>query len=272
MRLSISNIAWDLSEEDAVAGVLAAAGVDRVDLAPGKYFANPSAASDAEIAAVRQLWRDRGFAVAGMQALLFGTSGLNLFDDPDGVMFDRLAAVCRIGGGLGAGALTFGSPRQRDRGDLDDQAVERIASDFFGRLGDVAAAHGTAICLEPNPAAYNCNFLTGSGEVSAFVRRLSHPAVRMQLDVGAIAMNGEVPDAVVAEAVDVIGHVHASEPMLATLGDGGAPHEAVAAALRRLGPELTVTIEMGASSTQPHLEAVRRAVALAGRVYGDDAA
>lgn len=272
MRLSVSNIAWDLPEEDAVAGVLAAAGVDRVDVAPGKYFADPAAASDAQIAAVRQLWHDRGFEIAGMQALLFGTNGLNLFDDLEGAMFERLAAVCRIGGGLGAGALTFGSPRQRDRGDLDDPAVERIASDFFGRLGDVAAAHGTAICLEPNPAAYTCNFLTGSGEVSAFVRRLGHSAVRMQLDVGAIAMNGEAPDAVVAEAADVIGHVHASEPMLVTLGDGGAPHEAVAAALARLRPELTVTIEMAASTNEPHLEAVRRAVALAARVYGGDAA
>lgn len=268
MLLSVSNIAWELPEEDAVAGLLADAGVDRVDVAPGKYFADPRAATEADIAAVRRLWCDRGFSVAGMQALLFGTSGLNLFDDPHGAMFDRLAAVCRIGGGLGAGALTFGSPRQRDRGELDDGQVERIATDFFGRLGDVAAAHGTAICLEPNPAPYGCNFLTGSGEVAGFVRRLGHPAVRMQLDVGAIALNGEDPAAVVEDAASVIGHVHASEPMLATLGDGDAPHEAVAAALARLRPELTVTIEMAASAKEPRLDAVRRAVALASRVYG----
>jgi len=268
MRLSVSNIAWDLPEEDSVAALLAAAGVDRVDLAPGKYFADPAAASDAEIAAVRRLWHDRGFSIAGMQALLFGTSGLNLFADGDGVMFDRLSAVCRIGGGLGAGALTFGSPRQRDRSELDDAAAEAIAADFFGRLGDVAADHGTAICLEPNPATYGCNFLTHSGEVAAFIRRLGHPAVRMQLDVGAIAMNDEDPRMVVRDAASVIGHVHASEPMLATLGDGGAPHATVAAALADLRPDLTVTIEMAASRDEPHAAAVARAVALATQLYG----
>lgn len=272
MRLSVSNIAWELPEEAVVASLLADAGVDQVDLAPGKYFADPAAASDAEIAAVRQLWRDRGFTIAGMQALLFGTSGFNLFADPDGVMFDRLAAVCRIGGGLGARALTFGSPRQRDRSGLDDAAAEAIAIDFFGRLGDVAAGHGTTLCLEPNPAAYQCNFLTRSDEVAAFVRRLDHPAVRMQLDVGAIAMNAENPRQVVEDAASVIGHVHASEPMLATLGDGGAPHAAVAEALARVRPELTVTVEMAASRDEPHPAAVVRAVALARQAYGGAAA
>jgi sugar phosphate isomerase/epimerase len=268
MRLSVSNIAWELPEETAIASLLAEAGVDQVDLAPGKYFADPAAATDAEIVAVRQLWRDRGFTIAGMQALLFGTSGLNLFADPDGIMFDRLAAVCRIAGGLGAPALTFGSPRQRDRSGLDDAVAEAIAIDFFGRLGDVAADQGTALCLEPNPAAYQCNFLTRSDEVAAFVRRLGHPAVRMQLDVGAIAMNAEDPRQVVEDAAPIIGHIHASEPMLATLGDGGAPHIAVADALARARPELTVTIEMAASRNEPHIEAVARAVAMAQQVYG----
>jgi D-psicose/D-tagatose/L-ribulose 3-epimerase len=267
MRLSVSNIAWDLDEEDAVAGLLSTAGVHQVDLAPGKYLPDPGAAADAEIAAVRRLWRDRGFSIVGLQALLFGTSGLNLFDDTQGAMFDRLSAICRVGGQLGAGALTFGSPRQRDRSGLDDETANRIAINFFRRLGDVAAAHGTAICLEPNPAAYGCNFLTGSGEVAAFVQRLGHPAIRMQLDVGAIAMNGEDPETVIADAAGLIGHVHASEPMLATLGDGGAPHSTVAAALGRLRPELTVTIEMAASGKEPHLDAVRRAVGFAQRVY-----
>ena len=44
MRLSVSNIAWDVEEDDAVAEVLRDLGVDQVDLAPGKYFPDPAAA------------------------------------------------------------------------------------------------------------------------------------------------------------------------------------------------------------------------------------
>ena len=267
MRLSFSNIAWELEEEDAIAGVLAARGLDRVDVAPGKYFSDPANATDADMRAVRKLWGDRGFEIEGMQALLFGTTGLNLFADGDGVMFDRLSAICRIGGGVGAKALTFGSPKQRDRSGLDDAQAIDIAADFFGRLGDVAAAHGVLFCLEPNPAIYQCNFMTTTDETAAMVARLDHPAIRLQLDVGAIALNGESAAEMIGRHATLIGHVHASEPQLVVLGDGGAPHAEAAAALRAARPDLTVTIEMAPAAGEPHIQAVRRALDVAIGAY-----
>jgi D-psicose/D-tagatose/L-ribulose 3-epimerase len=267
VRLSFSNIAWELDEEDAVAGLLASRGLTLVDVAPGKYFPEPAAVTEADLAAVRKLWADRGFAIEGMQALLFGTTGLNLFSDPDDVMFDRLVAVCRIGGGLGAKALTFGSPRQRDRTGLDDAAALAIASDFFGRLGDVAANHGVVVCLEPNPEVYGCNFMTTTKAAADVVAAIGHPAVRLQLDVGAIALNGESATQAVSDYAPLIGHVHASEPKLVVLGDAGAPHAEAAAALRRHRPELAVTIEMG-PAPEPHVAAVGRALDVAMGTYG----
>jgi hypothetical protein len=52
-----------------------------------------------------------------MQALLFGTTGLNVFGDNKSqeAMLEHLRAVCRIGAGLGATKLVFGSPKNRDR-------------------------------------------------------------------------------------------------------------------------------------------------------------
>jgi len=267
MRISISNIAWELDEEPAIAEQLRAAGVERVDIAPGKYFPDPAAATEAEMAAVRELWRGRGFAIEGMQALLFGTSGLNLFADPDDVMLDRLSAICRIGGGVGARALTFGSPRQRDRTGLDEATTQEVAVRFFRRLGDVAVEHGVIVCLEPNPAIYNCNFMVTADETAEVVAVVDHPGIRMQLDVGALALNGENPATTIARHAALIGHVHASEPRLAVLGEGGAAHVDAAAAFRAARPELAVTIEM-APAPIPHAEAVARAVTLAQEVYG----
>jgi hypothetical protein len=83
VRVAISNIAWDPAEDDAVADVLRRHRVDAVDIAPGKYFPDPPAATDAEIERVRRAWAERGVRIHGMQALLFGTVGLNLFGEPD---------------------------------------------------------------------------------------------------------------------------------------------------------------------------------------------
>lgn len=268
MRLSISNIAWDVTEDDAVAAQLKAAGLDRVDIAPGKYFPDPEAASLADMELVRRQWEARGFAIEGMQALLFGTSGLNLFADPDGVMLRRLAGVCRIGQGVGARALTFGSPRQRDRSGLDDETTRAIAVDFFRRLGDAAAAAEVVVCLEPNPAIYNCNFMVTTAEAAAMVEAVDHPAIRLQLDVGALALNEEPVAETIARFGPLAGHVHASEPQLKPLGDAGASHAAAAEALAKARPDLVVTIEMAATANEPHAEAIARAVALARATYG----
>lgn len=268
MRLSMSNIAWEVDEDEQMAEILQQAGLQFVDLAPGKYFPNPEATSAGDVARVRDAWGARGFQVWGLQALLFGSTDLNLFADGDDAMFNRLCCVCDIAAGLGARTLTFGSSRQRDRSGLEDSAADRLATKFFRRLGDKAVQAGVTICLEPNPAIYDCNYLTHTDEAAEAVLRIDHPAVRLQLDVGAIALNGEDPTAVIERWAALIGHVHASEPQLVTLGDGGAPHAAAGAALSRVRPDVVVTIEMAASTTEPHSSAVKRSLELAELAYG----
>lgn len=270
MRLSVSNIAWDVAEEAEIADLLAAAGLRHVDVAPGKYFPDPAAAGASDAQRVRAWWADRGFAIVGMQALLFGVGGLNLFTD-DGAMLDRLQRICRLGGDLGVRALTFGSPRQRDRTGLDDAEAERIAVDFFRRVGDAAEAAGVLFCLEPNPAMYGCNFMVRTDEAAAVVRKVDHPAVRLQLDVGAIAANGEAAADTIRAHAPLIGHIHASEPGLVTVGDAGAPHAEAGRALREVAAGSVVTLEMAASAHEPHGAAVARALEFARSAYGDAA-
>ena len=43
MRLGLTNLAWDPSQDEAVAGLLARLGVDAIDVAPSKYFADVAA-------------------------------------------------------------------------------------------------------------------------------------------------------------------------------------------------------------------------------------
>lgn len=269
MRLAISNIAWDVAEDEAVAQLLQRHAVDAIDIAPGKYFPEPENASEDAIARVRAWWRERGIEITGMQALLFGASGLNVFGDAasQDAMLRRLDAVCRIAAGLDSPRLVFGSPKARDRSGLDDAAADAMAVDFFGRLGDVAGAHGVLICLEPNPASYGCNFMTHSAQAARIVEQVNHRSIRMQLDTGAIAMNGEDPAQVIGDYAALIGHIHASEPDLATLGDRGAPHDVIGALVNTHLPSHLVTIEMLASNTEPHLAAIERALGVATRYY-----
>jgi D-psicose/D-tagatose/L-ribulose 3-epimerase len=265
MRIAVSGIAWDVDEDPLVADLLRRSGIDAVDIAPGKYFARPEKVTHADVRRVRTWWEERGIEITGMQALLFGTAGLNLFGDEPrrAAMLAYLSTMCRIGGMLGGTRLVFGSPRQRERAGLTDAACLNIASEFFRALGERAAEAGVTICLEPVPTAYGANFMTNSTETAAVVLAVDHPSIRMQLDTGSLHANGENPLTVLAACAPLVGHVHISEPGLVPLGDGGVDHASAAAALRRYLPDSVVSIEMVATSQEPHLQSIARAVHVA---------
>lgn len=269
MRLAMSNIAWDIQEDLAVAKLLEKFSVDAIDVAPSKYFPNPANTKDGEIANVRKWWADYGIEITGMQSLLFGTLGLNVFGDRQSqdAMLEHLRAVCRIGAGLGATRLVFGSPKNRDRSGLGNvQTLERAVG-FFRRLGDAAKEHGVFVCLEPNPARYGANFMMTSEETSDVVSAVGHDSIRMQFDSGALTINGESPKAVLECSAKLIGHVHASEPDLVPLGDGGTDHQLMCKALNGYLPDHLVTIEMVATKAEPHLQSIQRALTYAVDCY-----
>ncbi|MCX8956420.1 sugar phosphate isomerase/epimerase family protein [Erwinia psidii] len=269
-KLSFSNIAWDVSEDHQVAALLNQYQCDAIDIAPGKYFPDVVNATTEQIKATASWWRERGISVAGMQSLLFGTQGLNLFDAVDvrQRMLNHLEAVCRIAAGLGATRLVFGSPKNRDRKSLSDHEVAATAVNFFRALGDIASDYSVIICLEPNPACYGANFMITTPETAEVVQAVNHPAVRMQFDTGAVTINNEDPFQLLAQYGELIGHIHISEPGLVPPGSGQGDHDRFSQAIRRHLSSEYATIEMLATNDQPHLQSIENALAFASPHYG----
>lgn len=272
MRLALSNIAWDTAEDEAIARLLQRFAVDAIDVAPGKYFPDPEKATDKDIARVRSWWAEQGIEITGMQALLFGTSGMNVFGSAESqaAMLQHFSAVCRIGAGLGATRLVFGSPRNRDRTGLSHQQAMAVAVPFFRRLGDIAQSYTVVICLEPNPVSYGANFMTTSEETALVVEQVAHPAIFMQLDTGALRINGEDAGTVLKNFAGLVGHIHASEPDLLPLGDGGVDHAGMHDVLIQYLPNYLVSIEMLATKNEAHAVSIERALNIATRYYGNN--
>lgn len=269
MQLGISNIAWDVSEDAPIADMLVRHQVSSIDIAPGKYFQDVETATREQVVAVKNWWRERGIEIAGMQALLFGAQSLNMFAgrEVQESMLKRLAAVCRIGGLLGATRLVFGSPKNRDASGVSSDRIDDIASSFFRRLGDSAASEGVVMCLEPNPPCYGANFMTTAGETARIVEMVGHPAIKLHFDTGAVTINGESAASELQAHRHLVRHVHLSEPHLAVLGEGGTDHGAMSQALKEHLPDTLATIEMAAATNEPHLAAVERALRNAVRFY-----
>ncbi len=269
MRLGISHIAWDASEDAEIVELLHAFEIDAIDIAPASYFPEPESASDQELQRVRRWWGDRGIEITGMQALLFGTAGMNMFGAKESreKMISRLTAVCRIAAGVGANRLVFGSPKCRDRTGLDDQSTMQLAAEFLHALGEVARSFGVTFCLEPVPERYGANFMTTAESTARVVRQVAHPSIRMHLDTGALTVNREDPETVLAAHAELVAHAHASEPDFVPLGDGIAPHAQFAACLERHLPGVVVAIEMLPTQPEPHTSSISRALGVATSSY-----
>jgi len=272
MKLSISNIAWDREHDASVAKLLNNLSINAIDIAPGKYFSVPGAASTHEIKQTKDWWEEQGIQIVGMQSLLFGTVGLNMFGSIEiqNRMLNHLAAICRIGHELGATRLAFGSPKNRDRHDLCDAEAAEISTNFFRRLGHVASDCGVTICLEPNPECYGANFMTTAQETLAVVKAVAHPAIKLQLDTGALTITGEDPSSLLAHEADLIGHIHASEPELVPLGTGKTDHHLMAEAIRSYLPDSFVTVEMLTKDHGETIPILNEALSTAKRYYAPD--
>ncbi len=271
MRVSISNIAWKNEEEAAVAGLLQEKGITGVDVAYTKYWASPADASHEALQKYRQFWSSRGIQIIGMQSLIYGRPDLMLFGDPAvrEQMAQYLQAVLRLAGQLGACPLVFGSPKNRLKGDLSEAEAVDSAAVFFASLADTAQHENVILCIEPNPAAYNCDFVRTTASALELVKRVNHPHFRLHLDAAIMSMNGEDIEPALESAAEVLAHFHVSEPQLGVVGEGAVDHPRFAAALRRIGYQGWVAIEMRSGWKSPDINAISPALDYTLKVYGD---
>jgi D-psicose/D-tagatose/L-ribulose 3-epimerase len=261
VKLAVSNIAWDEPEQPEILAAFPALGVTGIEIAPTKLWPDWRGADPAAGQQVRHAIEAKGLCIPAIQSVLFGLPDLQLFGSADcqTALVKHLTEVAKLAGALGAEAIVFGSPRNRDRGELSlAQAMDR-AVPVLRQVGEACAAAGTCFCLEPNPEAYNCNFLTHWQDVAELAERVGHPGVGIHLDTACITLAEDDPVEAIAACGAAIRHFHVSEPALGAFTNPVIGHGRIGAALRSSGYSRFVSIEM---RRQPDpVTAVREAVA-----------
>ncbi|WP_322994228.1 sugar phosphate isomerase/epimerase family protein [Castellaniella sp.] len=269
MKLAISNIAWNPEQTEAVYELLHRLGVHGLEVAPGLLFdgePNPLRPSDAVLKARQARLKAAGLQLVSMQSLLFGAQDAKLFGDAGQVarFRDGMLRAIELAGLLRIPNLVVGSPANRV---IPEHMAAGVAIDhaanLFTDLAEVAQAHGCRLAMEPNPAVYGTNFLTHMADAATFVRRVAHPAVTLNFDVGALHLNGEFDqiDALLAAHLDIVSHVHISEPHLAPVPADEDTLRRTFSALTSAGWTGCVSIEMRAvhNAGLTHVEHALRA-------------
>lgn len=246
LELSVSCIAAPGARDADFFDLLEAEGIPRVDLAPTMIDPDWERLDDPVLGAYRSHVEARGLRVAGLQSLFYGVAGANILGDAAAAQAfaAQMARLARIATALGATRLVLGSPPNRRRGELEPAAAEALFMERMAPICDAYLRQGLMVCLEANPPAYGCDFATHYDPAAALVARMGHPALKLNFDTGCAALGGDDPAQLIRRHAGLFGHVHVSEPQLASVADGAVDHFAAGRALREAGYDGVVCLEM----------------------------
>ena len=203
---------------------------------------------------VKKAAADTGLDVVGLHWLLVKPAWLNL-TTPDTLLQKdtvdfavHLAEFCQACGG---DVMVWGSPKQRDLQpgwDYDD-ALKR-AADLLSRIAGKAKGTGVTIAMEPL-ARTETNFLTTAEETVRLIEMVDDPAVQLHLDVKAMSDEEKsIPD-IIRDNQKYIAHFHANDPNLRGPGFGEVKFEPIAEALKEVGYDGYVSVEVFDYSPDP---------------------
>lgn len=270
MKFAICNeIYQGWAVEDAIAHA-ARTGYDAIEIAPftvANYVGEIPASRRQEIRAAA----DRaGIAISGIHWVLVKAEGMHL-TSPDAAVrtktrryFVELVDFC---GDLGGKSIVVGSPKQRNvEGEVTFEQAWEWATDAFRDAVKRAEDRGVTICFEPL-APVETNFVNTAAEAIRFSRQFGSPAMKIILDVKAMSSEGKpVPD-IIRESWPHFGYFHANDVNLKGPGFGEVDFVPIAAALREVGYEGVVSVEVFNFDEGPD-EIARRSLAYLHRVFG----
>lgn len=254
---SISNIAWPSDQDTEVASLLKDSVITGIEIAPSRYFGDVENVPESEFVALKNHWANLGFPITSLQSLLFNRPDLQLFESKDSSikLADFLLKLGKKAALLDAGPLVFGSPRNRDRGNLtNDQAIS-FAREFFQDLCTKWSENSSYLVLEANPEIYECNFITKSSEALTFVKTVESEKFKWHLDLACTELGNESSTNLILESDILPSHVHLSEVNLSPLLDSNTSvYRNFLSALNSRGYEGVVTLEMRQPSSVKELK------------------
>lgn len=244
-RLGVSNLAWPVRAEAPALALLAACGAQGVEVAPTR-IAPWDELTPQRLSAFRQDCAQAGLTVSSLQAIFYGKPEASLLGDAAGfsAMCEQVRRVTGIAQALGAGVAVFGAPGSRLRGGLSSADAMQRGAERLRRLGDLAAAGGLVLGMEPVPTLYGADFLNHAEEIVEIVRAAGHPSVRAHLDTACVCLAGDDVAAAIRAAAPLLAHYHMAEPQLGPFAHPVLDHALAGATLDEVGYAGWVVIEM----------------------------
>jgi sugar phosphate isomerase/epimerase len=247
MKFGICNETFQNWKIDDVFTTCARIGYDAVEVAPftlAKYVTEIPAS---ERTRIRETAARAGVAISGIHWVLVQAEGMYL-TSPDEATRARTAGyfcdLVHFCADLGGKVIVVGSPKQRSL--LPGVSLEQAwawATDLFRPSVKLAAERDVTICFEPLPAE-DTNFINTAADAVRFTRQLGSPHFKVILDVRAMSWEDRPVTEIIRACKGEFAYVHANDKNMKGPGFGDVDFRPIAAALKDVGYDGTVSVEV----------------------------
>jgi len=247
MKFAICNEifqGWNITDILAYA---AKAGYAGVEIAPFTLANSVNDISSGERRKIRDAAARHGIEIAGIHWVLVKPEGLYI-NHPDAALRQRTAQyfcdLVDFCADLGGKVMVVGSPKQRNiLPDVSPEQARDWAAATFRHAVRQAEQREVTICFEPLAPA-ETNFVNTAAEAIQFVQQVPSPRFKIILDVKAMCAEAKPIPQIIRESWPHFAHFHANDRNLKGPGFGDVDFKPIAAALREVGYEGFVSVEV----------------------------
>lgn len=263
MKLALSNIAWESSDDTRVYDIMRKYHFIGLEIAPTRIFSEmPYEKQDEARRWSRHLKETYGLTVPSMQSIWFGRKEKVFGSEEErAILLNYTKKAIDFAIAIDCKNLVFGCPKNRN---LPEGTDPETAVGFFEKIGDYAYGHGTVVSMEANPPIYHTNYINDTMSALRLIKQVNSKGFMLNLDVGTMIQNEEDVTELVGQ-VHLINHVHISEPGLKPIKERTL-HRELMELLESEGYNGYISIEMGKVESLSVLEEKMRYV---GRVFSD---
>jgi sugar phosphate isomerase/epimerase len=247
MKFAICNEifkGWDLDDTLSYAKRL---GYSAVEIAPFTLADSVTDISAAERQKIRDSAARIGIEIAGIHWVLVKPEGLYINHTDAGIRertsdyFRDLVDFCAD---IGGKVIVVGSPKQRNRmtGVTPQQGGEWAAASFRQAVAR-AEKRQVTVCFEPL-SPVETNFINTAADAIRFVEQFHSPNFKIILDVKAMCSESKPIPQIIQESFPHFAHFHANDKNLKGPGFGEVDFKPIAAALKQVGYNGYVSVEV----------------------------
>lgn len=260
MRFGICNEIFDGWSIDDTFSFCAKTGYDAVEIAPFTVAPYVTEITADQRRGIREAADRHGIAVSGLHWVLVKAEGMHLTHPDEAVrkktaqyLVDLVDCCADVGGDR----IIVGSPKQRN---IEDPVTFEQgwgwATDCFRDAVKRGEDRGVVTCFEPL-APSETNFINTAAQAIEFVQQLDSPAFKIILDVKAMSSESKPIPQIIRESHPHFAYFHANDANLKGPGFGDTDFKPIGEALRGVGYDGTVSVEVFNFEEGPEVIATR---------------